>query len=488
MFPFIVFTFLLVFKKMPLTTVSIITLVISVTFTLLIWKILPIYLLNSFVKGFLTAFDIFVTIFGAIFFFKVLQQKGIIEDVSYYLESFCKDYRVQVIILAWLLESFIEGTAGFGTPCAVVAPLLVGIGFSPLDAVILSLMGNSVAGVFGAAGTPIRVGFWGLSIEGVPEYAGIFNLAGILIPVFMLWHISSLQKNWSEHFKEVLPFAIWSGVAFSIPSLLFVKSGQEFSSILGSLVGLVLVFVTTKLGIFAPKNIRTLREKDLPIPKAGIFRSFAPYLLLIVLLIVGKYTLGSFQLEFPWGLVYSWNLFNPGWLFLLAGMPFLLFEEKGEKFKLNALLKSCVSSSFSPFVVVFAMSTLVQLMLNSAFNSTGLISSLQALAKLVETPLLPLLAPFVGAFGSFVTGSVTVSNVLFGSLLNSTALALKMNTSKILALSLVGGAAGNMISLADMLSAEAVVGLKNQSQAVLKGVILPCFIYIAIAGVLGLLL
>lgn len=473
---------------MSLTNVSLITVGITVVFMLLIWRISPLYLLNSFVKGFLTAFDIFITIFGAIFFFKVLQQRGVIGDVSYYLESFCKDYRIQVIILAWLLEDFMEGTTGFGTPCAVVAPLLISIGFSPLDSVILSLMGNSAAGAFGAAGTPIRVGFLGLPIAGVSEYAGIFNLVGILIPVFMLWHISSLQQNRLEHFKEALPFAIWSGIAFSVPSLLFAKLGQEFSSILGSLVGLLLVFITTKLGVFMPRNIRTLREENLSKPKRDIFKSFAPYILLVILLVVGKYTLGSFQLKFPWGLVYSWNLFNPGWLFLLAGLPFLLFNPKQERLNLNILLKSCISSSFSPFVAVFAMSTLVQLMLNSSFNSTGLPSSLQTLTKLVETPLLPFLAPFVGAFGSFVTGSVTVSNVLFGALLNSASLALRMNPSKILALSLVGGAAGNMVSLADMLSAEAVVGLKNQSRAVLKGVILPCLVYVVAVGVLGLVL
>ena len=93
----------------------------------------------------------------------------------------------------------------------------------------------------------------------------------------------------------------------------------------------------------------------------------------------------------------------------------------------------------------------------------------------------------VGAFGSFLTGSATVSNLMFGNFLATAARDLSLSVDKILALALVGGAAGNMIALADIMAAEAVVGLKNEERKVLKGVIIPCAIYILLIGVIGLL-
>jgi lactate permease len=94
----------------------------------------------------------------------------------------------------------------------------------------------------------------------------------------------------------------------------------------------------------------------------------------------------------------------------------------------------------------------------------------------------------VGAFGGFLTGSVTISNIMFGNFLSTAASAFGIESAKILALALVGGAAGNMIGLADILSAESVVGLKNKEREVLKGVIATCVIYIFLTGVAGMII
>jgi lactate permease len=133
------------------------------------------------------------------------------------------------------------------------------------------------------------------------------------------------------------------------------------------------------------------------------------------------------------------------------------------------------------------MSAMVQLMINSGNNYSGLTSSLGIIAYGFQTRALPLIAPFVGAFGSFITGSATVSNVMFGSFLSSASKMLGLNSAKILALELSGAATGNMIALADIMAAEAVVGLKNKTRSVLRGVIGPCLVILAITGILGLI-
>lgn len=482
--PFILFLVLLLGKKMDLLAVSLITLVAVLATQIFYWQIIPVYLMNSLVKGFLVAFDIFIIIIGAIFFLEILTSIRIIENLGVYLESILGDYRVQMILLAWFLENFIEGTAGFGTPSTIVAPLLVSLGLSPLSAVIVSLLGNSTSVAFGAAGTPIRVGFAGMAIGGVPVYTALFNCVGLLVPVFMLWFVAKEQKEERRaHFWEALPFALWSGIAFVVPSLIFSFFGQEFPSILGALVGLVLVLITIKLKILLPKTKRHLRKASGEIINLPKYKLILPYLGLIGLLVVGKFSLGSVPLNFPWGSKYSFNLFNPGFAFLLAGLPVAIFW--GKKGLIRKSLTVSWQRTVNPFLVIVSMSTLVQLMINSGNNYSGLISSLGVIARGFESYALPIIAPFVGAFGSFITGSATVSNVMFGSFLNSASITMGFNSARILALELVGAATGNMIALADMMAAEAVVGLKNQTRFVLRGVIGPCLIILTIVGIIG---
>ncbi|HCI05405.1 TPA: lactate permease, partial [Patescibacteria group bacterium] len=133
-------------------------------------------------------------------------------------------------------------------------------------------------------------------------------------------------------------------------------------------------------------------------------------------------------------------------------------------------------------------SAMVQLMINSGQNFSSLPSLIAIVAKTFETSWLPFFSPFVGAFGSFLTGSATISNLLFGGFLAQAAFELSMNSQIILALALVGGAAGNMIALADMLAAETVVGLKNKEAEIIKKIFVPCLIYVLLAGIIGMVI
>jgi lactate permease len=484
--PFILFLLLLLWKKQPLSKVSLWTLVLMVFLAFFYWKILPGLALVSFAKGFFVALDIFFIILGAIFFLEILKDLNIIENISYYLESFSKDYRVQVIILAWFFENFLEGTAGFGTAAVIVAPLLVGLGLTPIKAVIISLLGNSASVVFGAAGAPIRIGFAGLNYPAIPQLAAWINCVGFIVPIFMLLSLVGDKPDRKTQIKEVLPFAIWSGIAFIIPSALVVFLGQEFPSIIGVVIGLLLVLFTTKLGIFVPKNIRSIRGGELPKRTLSPLRTFSPYALLIITLIFGKIFLGSQSFAIPFALNYKFNLFNPGFAFLIAGLPiaFLWGSKKG-KTALESFKKAAQGSIGSLFVIA-SIAIVVELMANSGTNLSGIPSAIALIAKSFETSFLPLWTPFIGAFGCFLTGSATISNIMFGKFLEISSQAINMNSAKILALTLVGASAGNMIGLADMLAAEVVVGIKNQERAVLKGVIVPCFIYLVLVGIIGI--
>jgi len=484
-FPFFVFLVLLFWRKMALLKVSFITLFVATFLIIFYWQILPSALFSAYAKGLFVAFDILIIVLGTLFFLEVSRRFKIIENITYYLEKFSKDYRVRIILLSWFLENFLEGTAGFGAPSMVVAPLLIGMGIPILKAVILALLGNSASVVFGAAGTPIRVGFADLDISSVPFYAAFFNLAGIFVPVFMLWVATLHTKNRKEQFLECLPFALWSGFSFWFASLISVPLGQEFPSITGSLIGFTAVLLTLKFGIFAPRNIR--KHPEFKSLKASLpaFKVFLPYLFLIILLFLGKIFLGEKIISAPFGLPYKFNLFNPGFAFILAAFLMVWLWRKREKVVFQSF-KEAFQKSFEPFLVIFAMSAFVQTMIFSGENLSGLTSSIATISQFFKTNFLPFLTPFLGAFGSFLTGSATISNIMFGNIVKKSAELIGFQAAPLLGLLVVGGAAGNMIALADILVTEAAVGLKHQERQVIRGVIGPCLLYLFLVGIMGM--
>ncbi len=482
--PFVLFLILLLWKRTPLIWVSLITLVLIIVLAIFYWQVYPAYILGSLAKGFFVALDIFFIIFGAILFLEIMRETKIIENIGYHLESISRDLRVQVIFLAWFFENFLEGTAGFGTPSIVVAPLLVGLGIPPIDAVIIAILGNSASGVFGAAGTPIKVGFGALAGASVPFTAALVNSIGILVPVFMLWFLTRKKENGRKEFIEALPFAVWAGVAFAVPSILTVFIGQEFPSILGAVIGLALVLLTTKLGIFTPKVEKEL--VDIPRPATlSLGKVIFPYLLLIVILVAGKFILGTSGISIPIIIKHTFAYFNPGFAFIIAGIVTLLAFKKDINF-FGSSVKLAFKRSLEPFWVIVFMSAISQIMVTSVNNLNAFPSMIDFLAVYFRNTFLPLWAPVIGAFGSFLTGSITVSNLMFGNFFVAAANDLSFGSDKILVLALVGAAAGNMIALADIMAAEAAVGLKNEERNVLKGVILPCLIYVGLVGLVGM--
>lgn len=217
------------------------------------------------------------------------------------------------------------------------------------------------------------------------------------------------------------------------------------------------------------------------------FKSFLPYIILVSLLILGKIFVGKMGIPNFLGSIYTFSLFNPGFIFIISGLIVMLIW-RDKLMVLASSIKKAFSGALYPFFVVFSMLAMVQIMINTGNNTSGLVSALSLITKSFETSWLPFFTPFIGAFGAFMTGSVTVSNIMFGHLFNIASINLGLNTSVILALGVVGAAAGNMIALADILTAEAVTGIKNGEVSVLKGVIVPCLVYLSLLGIIGLII
>lgn len=453
-----IFLFLLLYRKKSLLFSTITLYCIFVVFQLLLRNLTFSILASSHLKGLQVAYDILIIVLGALFFQHVLQDKKAIDHLIVFLKKISPDYRVQVIILAWFLECFIEGIAGFGTPSIIAVPILINLGFGPVTAVVLSLFGNSIPVSFGAVGTPIRVGFATLNAPLIQVYSSIFSIIGVLVPVFMLYVAVKDRRGSKKDFWQIFPFALWSGFLYVFFTFLVSLFSQELASILGSVFSFTIVLLTKKL--FLP--VEPKKEKQ----SAYNFKlTFLPYLLIISLLIVQKIIVpsGSFFL-----------FSNPGLMFFVATI-ILKYIWCDQRLDLKKTFIHSLNDSSNTFFIIFFMSTFVQLLNSKSLN----------LESFLTGRLLGLFAPILGAFGSFITGSATVSNIMFGKILFDLSLVSTKNPSIILALALVGGAVGNMIALADMLAAETVAGLKNHERVLIEKLFPYCMILIPLLSVIG---
>lgn len=485
--PIILVILLLLYFKRPLYITAPIAFLYTLLITLFIWKQTTLAAIGAIGKALFVAIDISLIIFGAIFFLEFLKETGIIHSLERYFGAISQDKRIQVILLVWFFGSFIEGTAGFGTPAAIVAPLLVGIGFPAVLAVVLALIGNSTAVVFGAVGTPIRVGLAGLDITNVASYAAGINLvAGILVPIMLVFVMVKYLKKPFSDFYEMLPFAIWAGVCFTVPYFLASFLGQEFPSLIGPFVGLLILALTTRAGFLVPKNIWSFKRAKKYVHFSAWY-SFFPYILLVVLLLLGKYVLPSFVVPLTGGISHSINLFNPGLLFLATiFISAILF--KISRHALAHLASIAGKILLKPFIAILGVVAFVQLMIHSGTNTSGIPGMISSLAQFITHPSLPFVAPFIGIFGAFISGSATVSTLLFGNFQATAALSIGVSVGVILALQIVGAGVGNMIALQNIVAAQATVQLNGRESEILKYTVLPCIIYGFVVGLIGLLL
>ena len=149
-------------------------------------------------------------------------------------------------------------------------------------------------------------------------------------------------------------------------------------------------------------------------------------------------------------------------------------------------MNGAFKGAYLPFLIIASMLSMVQIMINSGSNLSGIPSAIDLIAQSIESYFLPFLIPFAGAFGALMTGSVTTSNVMFGALFNTAAVNMSLDAGIVLSLLVVGAGIGNMVALADILTAEAVVGEKNIERKIVKGVLVPCLICLFIVGVMGM--
>ena len=521
-------------NAMPLVYIS------AVAIAFVVWEVSFSRVMASTIEGILITVSVLWIIFGAILLLNTLKHSGAIIVIRQGFNNISPDRRIQAIIVAWLFGCFIEGASGFGTPAAIAAPLLVAIGFPAMAAVMLGMMVQSTPVSFGAVGTPILIGVnkgldsagiganlqnlgssWDVYLQIITSEVAITHaIAGTLIPLFMCLMLTRFfgeNKSWTEGLA-ILPFAIFGGLAFTIPyALTGVFLGPEFPSLIGALVGLPIVILAAKSGFLVPKKTWDFApmEKwpsswmskfemkfDAMTSKVpmSLTKAWIPYILVAIVLVITRVSLEvkSFISSFAFsyknilgeGLNFSMApLYLPGGILVFVVLITYFLHKMEFKELKEAISESSKVMIGAGFVLMFTV-PLVRILINSGVNGSGFDSMPIAMANFVAQSvgdIYPFFAPMVGALGAFIAGSNTVSNMMLAQFQFGVADALGISTAFMVALQAVGAAAGNMIAIHNVVAASATVGLLDQEGETLRKTVIPTIYYCVVVGIIGVI-
>ncbi len=510
--PIVVAAILLVGLNWPAKKAMPVAFGLTVVIALFTWDMSVTRVLASIFQGFGITVAVLWIVFGAIFLLNTLKHTGAITTIRNGFTDISPDRRVQAIIIAWCFGSFIEGASGFGTPAAIAAPLLVAIGFPALAAVLMGMMIQSTPVSFGAVGTPIIVGVnkgldthniseslvsqgasWDLYLQQITANVAIIHACvGTLMPVLMAMMLTRFfgnNRSWTEGL-DILPFALFAGVAFTVPyALTGVLLGPEFPSLIGGLVGLAIVVSAAKRGFLVPKSTWDFESEDkwptewLGSLKMGLKQNagkpmsmavaWLPYILLAVILVASRVSsefkgfLTSVSLSFSnilgeTGISTAIQpLYLPGGILVFVALLAVIIQSRSAKPLMAAFGESSKTLIGAGFVLVFTI-PMVRIFINSGVNGADLASMPVTTANFASALVgeaFPALSATIGALGAFIAGSNTVSNMMFSQFQFEVAQTLTISTTAVIALQAVGAAAGNMIAIHNVVAASATVGL-----------------------------
>lgn len=518
--------------------------VVTVLLALFLWGAPVARVAGATVNGLVTAVTLLYIVFGAILLLYTVQESGAIRTIRRGFMDISPDRRIQAIIIAWMFGSMIEGASGFGTPAAVAAPLLLAIGFPAMAAVIVTLIIQSTPVSFGAVGTPMLVGInTGLSnspevasaiapltlAEYVPVVAAqvalVHALVGVLIPLLMVGMLTRFfgtERSFAKGFRA-WKFAIFAGLAFTMPYLLVARIlGPEFPSLLGGLIGLMIVVPAARAGWFMPSdrfdfparaqwdegwqgNIEPDQAELGPDDRRiGLLTAWMPYVIVAALLVLtrtiaplkawltGPDTTLALRDLFGSGINATAQFaYSPGTVMIIASLiSVALFRMRGSDYGRAWAISGRTMLAAAPALLLAV--PMVQVFINS--GSEGVASMPITLAEGMAAATgasWPLFAPIVGALGAFIAGSNTVSNMMFALFQFSAAQGIGLDLAGItivVVLQAVGGAAGNMVCVHNVVAASAVVGLTDREGDIIRKTLITMAYYVVQAGLIGMAL
>ena len=440
---------------------------------------------------------------NVLFLYQLTVDRGLFVVLQESIAHLTTDRRLQLVLIAFSFGAFFEGAAGFGTPVAVTAALLIGLGFPALDASVYSLIANTAPVAFGALGTPLIAlqGVTGLDLRDLSAMVGRqLPLFSMIIPFWVVAAYAGVRRT-----VEVWPALAVAGIAFAVPQYLVATyHGPWLVDVTASVcsMGALALF----LRVWSPRHVDAIgvarRAAALP-DRAAVLRAWLPWAVLSVVV-------------FAWGTpqVKSWlnglsapQLRITGLHDLVLRVPPVVAVAKGEAavFSFNWLSASGSGIAVAAIISGLLMGCSPRTMVRTyAHNARRLVPSLLTIAAMMALgyvtrysgtdtilglafartgTMYPFFGALLGWLGVALTGSDTSSNVLFGGLQVVTATTLGVNPVLMAAANSSGGVMGKMIDAQSIVVAGAATNVRGQEGTILRRVF---WHSIALAGLVGL--
>lgn len=450
------------------------------------------YVMWAFVEGVLKAiFPILIVILMALFSYNVLLESKQIDVIKQQFTNISGDKRLQVLLIVWGFGGLLEGMAGFGTAVAIPAAILIGLGFSPRFAALVSLIGNSVATGFGAVGIPvITLGkeVYGSTVTAQQSHilAGdvILQLAALMFLVpFVILMLTDSSKKYIV--PNIILSAVVGGLSLGVQFVAAYYIGAETPAILGSIACIVFIV------LYAKMTEKRETPADQAISGRQMAKAWAVYGFILVFILLASPLSGPISDFLKSTLVSKISLpiyaegktFNFGWLSNAGLMLFLgafiggLVQgvSAGKLFQILGTTLVKMKSSGITVISLVAMSAIMSHSSMIAVIANGLVEATGS--------IYPLFAPLVGAIGTFATGSDTSSNILFGKLQATVADQINVDKAWLAAANTAGATGGKIISPQSIAIAAAACEQQGQEGAFLRSAMPYAAVYVLIAGI-----
>jgi lactate permease len=435
-------------------------------------------LIYAHLKALLSSLDVLLIIWAAFLFYRVTDEAGAVTQLGEALPHLTADRGMQALVIGWGFASFLQGVGGFGVPVAVVAPLLVGLGFPPISAIIIPSVGSAWAVTFGSLGSAFQalLATTGFSSTELSFPAALFLGIAALITGFLVLHNT---VGWHGMYR-LAPAAILLGVVMGFFQLIVaVKGPWNTAAFLGSMVGLLVSFGLARFYRGAHTHTGSLDGKGLAVALSG-YVILVVVTLVVQMISVVKHLLGGvvIQVQIP-QLATSLGYITPatatkpisllnhaGAVLLYASiLAFLVYHLAGkyEAGAVRSILAGTVKRVRAPSLSIILMVCMAVIMENSGMTE-ALARGLASLAGV----FFPLIAPWIGALGAFMTGSNTNSNVVFALLQLRTAELLGYPAAIILAGQTAGAGLASVVAPAKIVVGTSTADMSGREGEVMR--------------------
>lgn len=446
-------------------------------------------------KALLLALDVLLIIWAAFLLYRVADEAGAIRVIGDALPHLTADRGMQALIIGWAFASFLQGVGGFGVPVAVVAPILVGLGFAPLAAVLIPSIGHGWSVTFGSLGSSFQAL---VSATNQPEEilappaAFFLGVACVLVGL----EVAHAAGGWSA-LRRLLGAVLIIGTSMAVVQWLAVRSGAwPIAAFLGGLAGLLVCIPLARRHRGEAGNNGQLDRRALLIAMSG-------YIILVVLTLIlqvipaVKEALGGvyIQIDFPQtstqlGYVTAAGASRKIPVFRHAGAVLLytclasylvyrwagLYKSDAPRRILHGTVQRVMSSSVS-IISMVAMAVIMEYAGMTDILARGLAEGMGR--------LFPWISPWIGALGAFMTGSNTNSNVVFGGLQMQTALLLGFPVAIILAAQTAGAGLASIMAPTKVVVGASTAGMAGHEGEVMRKLIVYTGLMVLLIGLLA---